>query len=224
MSKKLLLFSGGPDSTAAAYLLKDKPSELHLISLADEVKAKNIGELRSAKKIAAMLSLPYKVVDISGLNALLDGLPNILISLGTGGEKKAKFVQGEDGAPLSSQLLHTLCGLHGIANGYESMIWGIHNDDNRIAGDGWLAEYVRYFNGLLAHSGFAFRLETPFLQWSKAKLLFEASKCGAPIHLTFSCITPGAEEHCGECAGCEERNKAMLEIKEMSKPLVQLAV
>jgi 7-cyano-7-deazaguanine synthase len=216
MSKKLLMFSGGPDSTAAAYLLKDQ-SDLHLISLADEVKAKNVGELKAAQKIAAMLALPYKVVDISGLNALLDGLPNILISLGTGGEKKADFVHGEDGAPLSSQLLHTLCALHGIANGYESMIWGVHNDDNRIAGDGWLAEYARHFNGLLSHSGFSFRLETPFLEWSKADLLFEGSRLGAPIHLTFSCITPEAEAHCGKCAGCEERSKAMAEIERRSR-------
>lgn len=153
MSKKLLLFSGGPDSTAAAYLLKGSHSDLHLLTLSDETKAKNIGELKAANKIAAMLSLPYKVVDVSALNAFLDGLPNILMSLGTG--------------------------------------------------------------GMLEQSGFSFKFETPFLKWSKSKLMLEAMKLGAPMHLTFSCIIPGAEEPCGECAGCQERNKAIAEIEEI---------
>lgn len=217
MTKTLLMFSGGPDSTAAAYILKKQSDELHLITLADEQKAKNIGELKAAKKIAGMLSLPHKVVDISSLNALLDGLPNILISLGTGGEKKADFIEGEEGAPLSSQILHTLCALHGIANNYQKMIWGVHNDDNRIAGEGWLAEYVSRFNYLLEHSGFCFRLETPFLEMSKAELLYAGYRLNAPIDMTFSCLTPGADIPCGRCAGCQERENAMKELLVMEQ-------
>lgn len=215
MNKTLLMYSGGPDSTAAAYLLKDEPNKLHLISLADEQKAKNIGELKAAKEIADVMGLPYKVVDIASLNVLLDGLPNILISLGTGGEKKADFIEGEDGAPLSSQILHTLCALHGIANGYEKMIWGVHDDDNKIAGDGWIEGYVKRFNGLLEYSGFTFRLETPYLNISKAELLYAGMKAGAPIDKTFSCITPGVVIPCGRCAGCRERAKAMKDVELM---------
>ena len=210
--KKLILFSGGPDSTAMTYLLKERYEDLHLIILADEIKAKNCAELKAARKIASVLNLPYKEFDISSLNSLLDGLPNVLISLGSGGEKKSDFAYGEEGAPLSSQLLHTLAAIHGIANGFDCMFWGVHKGDDLLAGKGWLKEYITRFNSILQHSGFSFKLEAPYLNYTKAQLVKEAYEKGAPIELTFSCITPGVENHCGVCRACIERDKVFKSI------------
>lgn len=223
MGKKLLMFSGGPDSTAAAYLLKKELHDVHLMTLSDDVKAKNDGEVAAAKRIAKMLGMPHKIIDISSLNALLDGLPNILISLGTGGEKKSDFVHGEEGAPLSSQLLHTLCAVHGIAHGFDSMIWGVHQNDDQLAGPGWIAGYTARFNAVLEHSGFSFRLETPYLHLTKTQLMLGASTLGAPFHETFSCLTPGAKAHCGKCEACRERFFALQEIETLSEPRVLAA-
>ena len=54
--------------------------------------------------------------------------------------------------------------------------------------------------------GFKFRIKTPFLNRTKNEVM-KLGK-GLPIHLTFSCLAPKKNLHCGQCNKCYERKKA----------------
>jgi 7-cyano-7-deazaguanine synthase len=218
MRKQLLMFSGGPDSTAAAYLLSATRS-LSLLTLFDETGAKNTGETRAAKLIAQQLQLPHKVVEIAALNSLLDGIPNTLIGLGGANplnkpaillDSKATCVgPGASEAPLGMQLLHLCAAIYGISHGFESMAWAVHKNDD-ICNEGWIAEYISRFNQLMNLTGHNFEIEAPFLSLTKADLVRSAYEKGAPLGLSFSCLVSGAEVHCGKCQGCVERKRAFI--------------
>ena len=50
----------------------------------------------------------------------------------------------------------------------------------------------------------------PFANKSKDEILVGASNL--PLHLTFSCIQPQDNKHCGKCNKCAERKKAYLDL------------
>lgn len=53
---------------------------------------------------------------------------------------------------------------------------------------------------------FKLKIRTPFLNWNKTQVM----KLGKnlPLHLTFSCISPIENRHCGKCNKCAERKEA----------------
>ncbi len=51
----------------------------------------------------------------------------------------------------------------------------------------------------------------PFANKSKDEILIDASNL--PLHLTFSCIQPQDNKHCGKCNKCAERKKAYKTLK-----------
>lgn len=50
------------------------------------------------------------------------------------------------------------------------------------------------------------RIRAPFLAFGKADVLRLGKEL--PLELTFSCMAPSGERHCGLCGKCEERQKA----------------
>ncbi len=58
---------------------------------------------------------------------------------------------------------------------------------------------------------FKLKIKTPFLKKTKNEVM----KLGKnlPLHLTFSCLSPIGNNHCGKCNKCAERKKAFREAK-----------
>ncbi len=54
-----------------------------------------------------------------------------------------------------------------------------------------------------------FRIETPFLGVEKGEIIRRFSRT-VPLHLTFSCISPVGDLHCGRCVKCAERREGFL--------------
>ena len=53
---------------------------------------------------------------------------------------------------------------------------------------------------------FPLKILTPFREMTKTEILFRGKEF--PLELTFSCIAPQGELHCGQCNKCAERQKA----------------
>jgi 7-cyano-7-deazaguanine synthase len=68
------------------------------------------------------------------------------------------------------------------------------------------SEFFADFESALSRAGGPIRLERPFAQLSKRDVL-ELGR-GLPLELTFSCIVPAGEWHCGACNKCGERRAA----------------
>lgn len=191
MNTSLLLFSGGPDSTSVAYLLK-KEINLLLFTIYEPNRTRNHSEVHCATKIAEALGLPHKIVNISSTNDLFDGVERIAIGLGGGnrpgkvttsvGFTKDKCVSpGRNEAPLSLPFLHLSAAIYAATHDVNEVIWGVHKDDD-IPG-GWIDSYISLFNEFVAIAGVDVSLRAPFAGYSKAKLLSEGLIAGRHLVL-----------------------------------------
>ena len=213
MKPIVLLFSGGPDSTSTAYLLRGKTPIL-LLTIHEPQRTKNHSEVKSAIKIAQDLGFRHKVINIASTNQLFDDVDRITFGLGGGnrpgkvaaslGFTKEKCVApGNNEAPLSLPFLHLTAAIYAAAHGSEDVVWGVHKDDDIPAG--WVSTYLERFNALVEVAGVDVTLKAPFLTYSKAQLLTAGLAAGAPLEQTFSCLVRSDGVHCGVCHGCHER-------------------
>lgn len=72
--------------------------------------------------------------------------------------------------------------------------------------DATRAFFDSYEKTLSKGLGFPFRIHAPFLGLSKEQVIKKGH--GLPLHLTFSCLQPKRNFHCGRCNKCEERKQA----------------
>ncbi len=63
-----------------------------------------------------------------------------------------------------------------------------------------------YQNALSKGLGFKLKIMTPFLSKTKTEVMKLGRKL--PLELTFSCLNPKGDLHCGRCNKCGERKKA----------------
>ena len=77
----------------------------------------------------------------------------------------------------------------------------------------------RFFNlyerALSAGLDFSLKIETPFL--AKTKLQVMRSGRDLPLELTFSCLNPKENRHCGRCNKCKERQTAFAQANRRDK-------
>lgn len=217
MKKAILLFSGGPDSTSAVYLLKDS-KELTLFTVHEPVHTRNNSEVACSQDIARRLSLTHKIVDIASSGQLFDDVGRIAIGLGGGNRpgkgsitsfnhSKVKCVRPDQTeAPFSLAFLHLTAAIYAAAHDIDEVVWAVHADDD--IPHGWITDYVQRFNALIKIFGSEVSLVVPFVGQSKRDLLSAGLANGAPLDHTFSCLMNSNGVHCGECEGCIERSRA----------------
>lgn len=216
MKKVALLFSGGPDSTAAASLLQRKGLDVHLLTLHESQKTKNDSEVKAASQIAKILDLKHNVIDISFTNSLFSDVKEIAVGLGGGNSPSKKHpsvsknscvAPGLQEAPFSLPVMHTFGCIFALTHKCNELIWAVHAEDDVPPG-GWIEEYVCSMNKMLQIYGHEPILSTPFMNMSKAELMRKGLKSGAPLDISFSCLDDNNGESCGHCQGCLERDSA----------------
>jgi len=52
------------------------------------------------------------------------------------------------------------------------------------------------------------RILAPYLKFTKQQVIRKGRSLGLPLHLTFSCLQPQHNHHCGRCNKCAERQHA----------------
>ncbi len=71
--------------------------------------------------------------------------------------------------------------------------------------------FDQYERALSIGLGFPIKIRTPFLSKTK-KQVMEIGK-GFPLELTFSCLNPRRNLHCGKCNKCAERKSAFRSVR-----------
>ena len=181
---KVLLFSGGLDSTALAYWLR--PNRLLFIDYGQIPAA---GERRAATQIAKELDLilDCRTADCRSFGSGdMAGLPSL-------GAVATEFW------PYRNQLLLTLGAMLYSAEPVLTLLIGTIRSDE-IHPDGSLA-FISKMQDLLSTQGNS-RIEAPAIAMSSSALQQNA---GVPISIlswAFSCHR--ATEACGQCRGCNK--------------------
>lgn len=181
---RLLLFSGGVDSTALAHWLRPE-----LLLTVDYGQLPVEGEIAAARKIALDLSLRHEVLRIRG-NDL--GRGHLAGMMGEETEMAPEWW------PYRNQFLVTVAAMRYEREGYREIILGTVTSDT-VHCDG-KKEFVEALDRLLSLQKPHVRVKAPAIDFSSEELIEISGVAYNTLGWAFSCHrSPIA---CGICSGC----------------------
>lgn len=185
-----LLFSGGMDSTALAWMLRPE----HAITI-DYGQRPAEGEIRAARVIAGELGIRHHLlrIDCSPLGSGdLVGMPPLGIA------------PVREWWPFRNQLLITLAAAALIPFEVKTLLLGaVRGDEVHFDGS---AEFVRLADDLVSAQEGRMRVAAPAIGWDEDELI---ARSGVPLSLlawSHSCHT--AAVACGNCRGCAKQERS----------------
>lgn len=199
----VLLLSGGLDSCVAGQWALTYRRRLHLLHV-DYGQRSAPHDRAAAQAVADYWGLPLTVATC--------GLAGIATGALVGGD----LPDGADAAvvvPGRNTVLLALAASLAAKVGAAEILFAPHAGDEELFPDCRRA-FVRGFDALLAASLGADgpRVVAPLLTKSKAEVAQMGADLKAPLHLTRSCYAETTEP-CERCLACQERTKAMRQVR-----------
>lgn len=182
---RLLLFSGGIDSTALAY--QERPDVCLTVDYGQRPAA---GEIRAAAALTCHMGLRHEVVVVDFSNLGLGPLA---------GRQPAEVAQAPEWWPYRNQMLITIAGMRFIAEGLKEIMFGAVATDVHADGK---TPFIRTVDRLMSLQEGGVRVVAPARRMHPLALV---RKSGLPHDLlgaTFSCHV--LDTPCGTCRGCEK--------------------
>lgn len=201
-NKVVLILSGGADSSTILYDLLNKEKEVHALSFRYGQKATR--ELECAEYLCELNNVNHKIVDISGIQELLDSC-----SIIQNNEKSMKLEEEINTVvPSRNTIFLSLATAYAINIGASKVYYGAHNTDREMFPD-CREEFVEKLNELNKVNNYEYiEVIAPLLNLEKWEVIKKGLELGVPYEHTWSCYSQ-EEEPCGKCASCVIRKKAM---------------
>ncbi len=203
---KLAIASGGMDSSALCYWLKDR-EELGLVVSVDYGQ-RHRRELESAKTIATHLGVEHIVLDLTRLGEQLGGsalTDDIDVPHGHYAEENMRVTV----VPNRNMIMLASAGGIAVANNLEAVVTAVHAGDHFVYPD-CRPEFIEACSTAMNLATDSFgnvKVEAPFVNMTKAEIAEVGDNLGVPWEDTWTCYE-GGEIHCGRCATCVERLEA----------------
>lgn len=206
MSKTILIYSGGLDSTVLLYFLKYKlGSEVKCLSV--NYGQRHSRELIHASQICHRISTEHRIADLSGCSFLFSGSsqtsPEIPVPEGHYTEESMKATV----VPNRNMVMLSLATAWAISTKSRFVAYAAHRGDHAIYPD-CREEFANFLNSAIRlcdwHHVELFR---PFVSMNKAEIVKLGHQLGVPFSETWSCYK-GDHFHCGLCGTCVERKEA----------------
>ena len=224
--RTVVLLSGGMDSAAALYYVKDAGDEVEALVL--NYGQRHQVELRAAVRIAQEARVKCVVQRLPGVGELLSGSSAL-----TDSEREMPHGHYESESmkatvvPNRNMIMLALAAGYALGQGAARVAYGAHSGDHAIYPD-CRPEFASAMSAALnlCHYGDGVTLLAPFLRKTKAEIVTIGTELGVPFHLTWTCYDPqfvedaqrgsqvrsdghrGDWAHCGECGSCGERREA----------------
>lgn len=193
---KVLLLSGGVDSTALAYSLRPD-----LAITIDYGQSCAEAEVRASTKICEELELRHTVVDVD------------CSDLGTGELAQSEQLDvGEtpEWWPFRNQLIITLTAMKGVQMGADELIVGSVKGDGQHA-DG-RSEFYETIDDLLSLQEGNLRVSAPAIDQTSEELVGATNVPLSILGWTHSCHR--SNWACGRCRGCVKRERVLNHVQE----------
>jgi 7-cyano-7-deazaguanine synthase len=190
---RLLLFSGGMDSTAIAYW--QRPDVCLTVDYGQRPAA---GEIRAAKALSEVMGLRHDVVRVD------------LSKLGVGplaGKEPSEIGRAPEWWPYRNQMLITIAGMRFVSEGLHEILLGAVATD--VHADG-RAPFLRAIDRVLSLQEGGVRVTAPAQKLSPRSLIEESGIPHDLLGATFSCHVMATP--CGACRGCEKHAATLAEI------------
>jgi 7-cyano-7-deazaguanine synthase len=202
--KCVVVLSGGPDSATVAYWTKKQGYDLNAITFKyGQIATK---ETDCAKKIAAKLGVPIKVIDLSTLKEVFGEVsslcnPNIPM---TPNFSPPIIV------PFRNAIFLSVAVSYAASMCASKIFYGSQGSDEAFYPDCRREFYKTFETAAILGTGMRMSIEAPFSGKPKSETIRIAAKLGVPFELTWSCYFNGLK-HCGKCESCVNRKKAFKE-------------
>lgn len=205
MSKAIVVFSGGQDSTTCLFWALKQFDEVEAITF--YYKQRHSDEVRVAEKIAKDIGIKHKIIDVSVINdltqnALTDGDINIEIDNETG--LPNTFVPGRN------VLFLTLANIVAYQTKADTIVTGVCETDFSGYPD-CRNDFIKALNGAL-NLGLDkhIDIQTPLMWLDKAETWELADELGYMDYIkayTLTCYNGVVGDGCGECPACKLRQR-----------------
>jgi 7-cyano-7-deazaguanine synthase len=209
--KKVLVYSGGLDSTVALYSLAAQHAEIIAMSFDyGQLHHKELGQAveicdrlkETGAKVTHFFKSVRDIFDGVGC-ALLDPAIDVPDGHYTDESMKATVV------PNRNMIMLAMATSTAMSVGAEAVVIGAHAGDHAIYADCQPSFIMAMAAAMLNASDDKVRLEAPFLFMTKKDIVMlgAGARLRVPFELTWSCYK-GAKYHCGTCGTCVERKEA----------------
>jgi 7-cyano-7-deazaguanine synthase len=204
MAQAIVVFSGGPDSLAAALWAQRQKYDPWLLTFQFK-QAEQYGEMFAATLLAKLLKFKHEIIDFKSPMLSFAPTVHVLMHAGTPTTKDhSQHHRMEFGAGM---VMATACTF-AVYNGIDDVVWGATKDDMF----GGRFEYSQDFADGLAllvasTTGRPFRIHVPYAKKSKHHVLAEFAGKEELFAASWSCKIGGSVQ-CGVCKSCIARRVA----------------
>lgn len=199
MRKTVVLLSGGIDSAALLWHMKEKGHDLHALSF--HYGQRHSREIVAAMRLARIAGASHQTVSIPGFGSIAS---SDLTRQGNTPKGAASVV------PMRNTVLLSMAAAYAHSIGADGVAFGAHAGDAEIYAD-CRTSFVAALDRIIKDQGYSVRVMAPFLLRQKVDVLRLAIELGVPLEETWSCYV-GDKKPCGECGACVEREKAFAQV------------
>ena len=204
--KKVLIYSGGLDSTVLLYKLIADGNKVECLGVDYHQRHKR--ELFSAAKICDNLGVNFYKIElpidhILGQNSLTS--PFTAVPDGHYEEEKMKVTV----VPNRNMIMLSMGIALAITKNAEAVCYAAHSGDHAIYPD-CRDEFATAMDSVARLSHFnPIRIDRPFIGMTKTDIVKLGHSLGVDFASTWSCYK-GGTKHCGTCGTCVERKEAFV--------------
>jgi len=207
MSRVVLVYSGGLDSTVGLYHLADRGFDV-VYALSVNYGQRHAVELMYSRWHCTRLKLQRVELDLSGIaSQVLTGSSQSdpTVDVPEGHYEDPKMVATV--VPNRNMLLLTLAGAFAASKGIDKIVYCPHVGDRAVYPD-CRPEFIEAARRVLnvCHL-YPIKLLTPFMDMAKSDIVALGHRLNVPFDMTYSCYR-GQQIHCGRCSTCIERLEA----------------
>jgi len=205
MKKAVIIYSGGMDSFTLLHSAINEGLEVAAISF--NYGQRHSKELDYAARVCSELEVEHQVVDVTSINALLQGsslTSDIDIPEGHYEEDSMKSTV----VPNRNMIMLSLAVGYAVSINADAVYFGAHAGDHAIYPD-CRKEFVDAMSTVTQIANYQpVMVRAPFIDMSKGDIAALGKKLGIDYSKSWTCYN-GREKACGKCGACQERLEAM---------------
>jgi 7-cyano-7-deazaguanine synthase len=202
--KCVVILSGGPDSVTTAYWAKAQSFQVHAVTFNYGQRAQV--EIERAKTIVRELGAEHKVIDLSGLRSIYEGVTSLVDEdMEVTSEFTAPII-----VPFRNGVFMAVTVAYADSIGAHHIFYGAHAGDEPNYPDCRREFYEAFQEAARRGTEKPFVITAPFGDIPKSGIIREAVRLGVPLEKTWSCYLEGPV-HCGRCESCVNRRRAFRE-------------
>jgi 7-cyano-7-deazaguanine synthase len=215
--KAVVVFSGGPDSTAAALWAASEGYEVELLTFQFRNESQ-YGELSAAMQVARTLGRRHTIFDFKSPMAHFGSEVQVLMHSGTatleqagdrGSHEKDRIATKGYRLRFGAGLILAAAANYALCHGTSILIWGATKDDASGGALDYSQDFCGKFAALIGTAvGAAFQIIVPFSSSHKYELFADHFRGREALFAeTWSCKSGGIVQ-CGQCHPCKARRVA----------------